>query len=576
MKIHDDMRKPGTAALLSALFYSLALFGCSTTQIVQQQDQTLAEEVARQFKETLPDQLSEASIPGAAIAVVDDRNIIWEQAYGHVAGEDSRPVDVTTVFSIQSMTKSFTALAILMAVQDGLVGLDSPIKEYLPAFTVNSIYDEHPEDTITLRHLLTHRAGFTHEAPFGSNFDDRNDFTEHIKSIPTTWLRYPVGYRLSYSNLGVDLAGHILQVRSGMPFELYVKKKVLDPIGMTGSSLDMDAIERNMNRAIGHSDDRDSIPLRIPMIPSGGVYSNIRDMAKYLQFHINKGVVDGRRILRADLMEEMHKIQFAHPGQRSGYCLCLIREPISDSYNLYHSGAGYGFSSDMAMYPQKKLGVVFLANSADHNIGSWRLRSPIDELIVKHYGATPVDEPGTEEMTRLETDNPRVQGAIGHYGGEDGFVIEHESNVLGLRFSSGDFYELTFYDDAGELVGFFGKYSKLRFLPSFNGRPGSLLKIHRSLGNYAAFNIHDFNDAPADPPGPDKPHWSKYVGDYEPLRHSDPEDTVRVSVRNGYLYVSEDKCTEYEPGLFFTHDGEAFDLRSDPPTIANRRLRKRP
>jgi CubicO group peptidase (beta-lactamase class C family) len=561
--------------LLSVLFSSLALSDCLAARPGEEQEQTLADEVAGQLEDRLPDQISEASIPGAAIALVDDRRIVWKQAFGHIDGEDSDPVDLTTVFSLQSMTKSFTALAVLMAVQDGLVGLDSPIKAYLPDFTVNSIYDAHPEEIITLRHLLTHRAGFTHEAPFGSNFDDRNDFTRHIKSISTTWLRYPVGYRLAYSNLGIDLAGYILQVRSGMPFERYVKKKVFAPIGMTGSSLDMDAIKRNRNRAFGHSNDRDSIPLRIPMIPSGGVYSNILDMAKYLQFHINEGVVDGRRVLRADLMQEMHKIQFAHRGQRSGYGLCLIREPVSDSYNLYHSGGGYGFLSDMVMYPEKKLGLVLLTNSGDHDISSWRLRNPIDELIVKRYGETPVDKPGTEKMTQLETDNPRVQAIVGHYGGEDGLVIEYQSKALGLRFSSGDFYELTFYDDAGELVGMFGKFSELRFLPSFNRRPGSLLKIHRSLGGYATFNIHDYNDGPTDPPGPDKPHWSRYVGDYEPLGHSDPEDSVRVSVRNGYLYVSEDRCTEHKPGLFFTYDGEAIDLRSDPPTMANRRMRKK-
>jgi CubicO group peptidase (beta-lactamase class C family) len=564
-----------TTFLLFVLFHYSSLLGSPAAQSGEQQEQTLAEEVAGRLEEVLPDQLLEASVPGAAIAVIDNRKIVWSKAYGHVDGEDSKLVDMTTVFSIQSMSKSFTALAVLMAVQDGLVDLDSPIKKYLPGFTVNSRYDKHPEETITLRHLLTHRAGFTHEAPYGNNFDDRNGFTKHIKSISITWLRYPVGYRLSYSNQGVDLAGYILQVRSGMPFEVYVKRKVLDPIGMTGSSLDMDAIEANKNRAIGHSDDYDTVPLRIPMIPSGGGYTNIRDMARYLQFHINKGVVDGRKILRADLIEEMHRLQFARPRQRSGYGLCLIREPISDSYNLYHSGGGYGFFSDMVMYPEKKLGVVFLANSADHDIGGWRLRELINEPIVKRYGATPVDEPGTERMTKLKTNDPRVQAVIGHYGGEGGLVIEHEGEELGLRYSSGDVYPLTFYDDGGELTGFYGKFSEVRFLPSFNGRRGSLTTVNRRLGNGATFNIYDFNDAPTDPPGPNKPRWSKYVGDYEPLRHADPDDTVSVTIRNGYLYASGEKCTEHEPGLFFTYDGEAVDLRSDPPTMANRRLRKK-
>lgn len=144
-----------------------------------QLEQTLAGEVAGVIKEKLPDMLSEASIPGAAVAVVDDRNVVWEKAYGYVDTANARPVDMNTIFSIQSMSKSFTALAVLMAVQDGMLELDRPIKEYLPDFTVNSLYDKNPERIIALRHLLSHWSGLTHEAPFGSNNDDRYDFTEH-------------------------------------------------------------------------------------------------------------------------------------------------------------------------------------------------------------------------------------------------------------------------------------------------------------------------------------------------------------------------------------------------------------
>ena len=128
------------------------------------------------------------------------------------------------------MSKSFTALGVLMAVQDGLLDLDEPVTTYLPEFTVNSPFEEHPEKKMTLRILLAHRAGFTHEAPVGGNYDSRpHTFEEHILSISDTWLRYPVGYRFSYSNLGIDLAGYILQEKAGMPFWDYIKKKVLDP-----------------------------------------------------------------------------------------------------------------------------------------------------------------------------------------------------------------------------------------------------------------------------------------------------------------------------------------------------------
>jgi CubicO group peptidase (beta-lactamase class C family) len=538
-----------------------------------QGEQTLAGEVAGVIKEKMPDMLSKASVPGAAVAVVDDRNVVWEKAYGNLDTADARPVDMNTLCSIQSMSKSFTALAVLMAVQDGLVDLDTPIKEYLPDFTVKSIYDKNPERTITLRHLLSHWSGLTHEAPFGSNDDDRYDFTKHIESISSTWLRYPVGYRYSYCNLGVDLAGYILQVRSGKPFAEYVKEKVLDAIGMNNSLYDMDAIEQARNRAIGHASGRIP-PLRIPMIPAGGVYTNINDMVKYLQFHVNKGVVSGRRVLRADLMEQMHAIQFARSRQRFGYCLGLIRCPVSDSYCIYHAGGGYGFTSIMIMLPNKKIGVVLLTN-LENESAIWSLLNTVIESVSVKCGEAPVEGPGIERMVKLDPKNPRVQAAIGRYGDVFEYIIAMRSDTLLLRMMpQNQSYPLTFYDDDGELVGLFGSFSEVRFLPPYYGRRGSVMRIDRRLSD-SNFNIKDFNDSPTDPPGPDKPYWSEYVGDYEHLINGKPSGTFSVTIRNGYLYTAECKCTEYRRGLFFYYDGLPIDFTSDPPTASYTRIRKK-
>ncbi len=536
-----------------------------------QQSPTLHQGVAAVLNNRHSAYLSQKPDFGAAIAVVDDKEIIWEKTFGCVDGDGSRPVDANTIFSIQSMSKSFTALAVLMAVQDGLVDLDTPIEEYLPDFRVNSLYDEHPEELITLRLLLTHRAGFTFDAPFGSNYDDRYDFTKHIESISDTWLRYPIGYRLSYSNVGIDLAGYILQKRSGMPFERYVKEKVLNSIGMNDSSLDMTWIVKRENRAIGHSDHGEILPLRIPMIPAGGVYSTVRDMAKYLQFHINKGVVNGRRILRADLMEEMHTIQFPRPGQRCGYCLALLRDPVSNSYNVYHSGGGYGFSSDMVMYPELKLGVIALCNSMNNTFTGWQVRHYIDSCVVAQNGATPIDPAGTERMTKLSPDDPRIQAVLGQYGDARGgtVAIERGDGNVGLRVAPDQFYGLGFYDDNGELVGMVGLVSEVRFLPPYSHKRGSLYVIDRRLGGGVGFQVFDFNYLPDEPPGPDKPEWSEYLGEYEVLKYGVPyQYTGTVSVKNGYLYYNDCKCMEYEPGLFFIYDGDALDFRSEPPTFA--------
>jgi CubicO group peptidase (beta-lactamase class C family) len=537
------------------------------------EEKTLAEEVIKKIKEELPDMLTQASIPGAAVAVVDDWNVVWEKAYGNVDTANARPVDMNTIFSIQSMSKSFTALAVLMAVQDGMVELDTPIKEYLPDFTVNSLYDKNPEKIITLRHLLSQWSGLTHEAPFGSNQDDRYDFTKHIESISSTWLRYPVGYRYSYSNLGIDLAGYILQVRSGKPFAEYVKEKVLDAIGMSNSHYDMAVIKQANNRAIGHANNRIP-PLRIPMIPAGGLYTNINDMVKYVQFHMNKGVVKGRRILRADLTEQMHTIQFARSRQRFGYCLGLIRGPLSDFHFIYHAGGGYGFSSIMVMFPKKKIGAVLLTNSENESV-IWSLINMVIESISEKCGEAPVEEPGIERMTKLDPKNPRVQAVIGRYGDDFAYIIEMRNDTLVLRMTpQNNSYPLTFYDDDGELVGLFGNFSEVRFLPPYHGRRGSVMRIDRRLSD-SNFNIKDFNDSPTDPPGPDKPHWSEYVGDYEHLINGKPNGIFHVTIRNGYLYAAECKCTEHKRGLFFTYDGLSIDFTSDPPTASYTCIRKK-
>jgi CubicO group peptidase (beta-lactamase class C family) len=289
------------------------LMSKSVSSLGQQNKGGLTEGVKAALEDWLPEQLGKFEIPGAAVAVVDKRGVIWGRSFGHLDHPDSPRVESDTLFGVRSLAKGVTAIAVLVAVQDGLVGLDTPIKEYLPAFTVHSRFEPHPEEIITLRHLLAHWAGFTHDAPLGNNLDDPDYdldapdyFEKHIESISDTWMRFPVGYRYAYTNLGYDLAGYILQVCSGMPFPQYVKEKVLDRIGMKRSSYDMDLIERSGNRAIGHASNGKIKPLRCPEMPAAGLYANVPDMAKYIQFHLGNGTIGGVQVLSQDLMRQYH------------------------------------------------------------------------------------------------------------------------------------------------------------------------------------------------------------------------------------------------------------------------------
>lgn len=329
-------------------------------------------DVIAKYREEIPQRMQQENVAGLAVAVVDDQHILWAEGFGYTDWDEKIPVASSTLFSIQSMSKSFTATAVMFAVQDGLVDLDEPIATYLPDFHVNSIFDEHPEQKITLRMLLSHTAGFAHEAPYGGNFTHpAYSFEKHIASISDTWLKFPVGTRYSYSNLGIDTAGYILQVRSGMPFIEYVQEKILNPLGMKDSTLDIKTVRCTATRAIGHQNGQLFRPaVDFLLIPSGGVWSTATDMARYLQFHINSGALDGDRLLQESLAEMMYTppgtpAQSAYPD--SSYALGITVNTRNGARHFQHGGGGWGFNSSMVWYPELELGAVVLSNAQLNN-----------------------------------------------------------------------------------------------------------------------------------------------------------------------------------------------------------------
>jgi CubicO group peptidase (beta-lactamase class C family) len=356
---------------LNLLILMIFLTGCAGTVAAAPATQgsvvspTIADIVAR-YREEIQQEMQMRHIPGLAIAVVDDKDILWEEGFGYTDWDGQTPVTPSTLFSIQSMSKSFTATAAMIAAQEGLVYLDAPITIYLPDFTAHSIFEEHPEQKMTLRILLSHTAGFPHDPGYGGNYDGPfgtppYSFEKHITSIPDTWLMFPVGSRYSYSNIGIDLAGYILQVQSGMPFIQYVQKKVLDPLGMKDSTLDYRQVRADSARAIGHVGSPIRPPIDFQLLPSGGVWTSAEDMTHYLQFHINKGAVDGNRLLREDMAETMYTPPNL-PAQGKGYALGVTVNNRNNTRHFQHGGGGFGFNSSMVWYPDLKLGSVVLIN----------------------------------------------------------------------------------------------------------------------------------------------------------------------------------------------------------------------
>ena len=191
---------------------------------------------------------------------------------------------------------------------------------------------------------------------------------------------FPVGTHWAYSNLGIDLAGYILQVRSGMPFTQYVQEKVLDPLGMISSKLDIDQVRATSDKAIGHSPMPFRPPVEFLIIPSGGVRTTASDMARYIQFHINEGALDGMRLLRQDLAETMYEPP--NPAALDAeYALGIGSANWQGTRRFQHGGGGFGFSSNMIWFPELKLGAVVLSNAEDASLNVQIIEDVLSSII---------------------------------------------------------------------------------------------------------------------------------------------------------------------------------------------------
>jgi CubicO group peptidase (beta-lactamase class C family) len=252
---------------------------------------------------------------------------------------------------------------VLLAVQDGLVDLDAPITRYLPGFTVRSLHEPDPAGRLTLRHLLGHTAGFTHEAPEGSNYRIGSaSFARHCASIGDTWLRFPVGHHFDYSNLGIDLAAEVVAAVSGQPFATHLHDRLLAPIGAETATFEHRRLGTDDEPAArGYAVGRPQ-PRRVPMLGSGGLWASVTDATRLATLHLARGGT----LLAPDLLDEQYAVPLPSDGLGNGLGIVTRRE---DGV-LYrgHSGGGFGFLSDTYWSPEHDVGVALVTNSEDHPV----------------------------------------------------------------------------------------------------------------------------------------------------------------------------------------------------------------
>lgn len=524
--------------------------------------------VVATLQKEVPPLLKDNHVPGVAVALVDDQAVAWAGGFGFTERSQKHPVTADTLFSLQSISKTYTATAFLLAVDRGLFTLDEPLRLALPQFNLHTRWQAAEIDQIRFRHLLSHWAGLCHEAPIGNNYGDwRCTFDEHVRSIGDTWLKCHVGERFRYSNLGFDLVGYALQRRSGKPFPRLMREELLEPVGMTSSTFDQVEALADPERARGHIDDHEVPPLEVPMLGAGGMYSTARDMAKFISFQLAGGVANGRRLITDKTLREMYTPQFTLPGQKAGYALGLSTRPYHGGTLAFHGGGGYGYATDQRWVPEYRVGVVVLSNAEEgDNFVSDLADRTLAAMIRAKRGDLPPDQPlpWTREPAIMPTlaGLPRLAGT--YLVGAQMMVFRPEAGALhlvrGKRDQRLDARSLTRFCLGGDLY---------EFLLDDHGR---VREIRNHGDNGVSFFVP--NDSPGDPAGPSKPGWQRFLGSYH-ARAYGQDDERKVTLRNGYLYWNDKlKLTEYRPGLFFTGDGDSVQFGTDTVEYGNRHFRR--
>jgi CubicO group peptidase (beta-lactamase class C family) len=196
----------------------------------------------------------------------------------------------------------------------------------------------------------------------------------------------PVGHHHEYSNLGIDLVAYIRQRVSRLPFHEVVRRRLLAPLGLRRTTFDQRAIAREQDRAVGHSARPRRVPLRIPMVGAGRLYTSVLDAGRFVQFHLRRGAPLRER----GRAEEMCAKPFAHPGQEYGYGLGVISFPWDGIMVRGHSGGGFGFLADLFWAPEAGIGVVVLTSSVNHP-----LQRSLAQRVLTELAGGPTKRPAT-------------------------------------------------------------------------------------------------------------------------------------------------------------------------------------
>ncbi len=298
-------------------------------------------------------------VPGVAVAIVHQNAVVYSRGFG----DDGygRPVTPDTSFILGSMSKSFTALAVMQLAEQGAIALDAPARQYLPWFAVA---DPEASERITVRHLLNHTSGIPARAPRASVPDATMD--DQVRALAGVTLNHAPGEAHEYASPNYLVLGAIIEQVSGQPFDAYVTQHIFAPLKMQHSFTSQETAIAN-GMAQGHRywfgfPVAATLSYEADRMPTAALISSGNDMARYLLAHLNGGTVDGQQVVSPAGMAELHRPNA--PGDGFSYAMGWRVGPVEGVPAVHHGGIVPHFRGKMVLLPDQQWGVVVLTNAS--------------------------------------------------------------------------------------------------------------------------------------------------------------------------------------------------------------------
>jgi CubicO group peptidase (beta-lactamase class C family) len=373
-------------------------------------------------------------IPGLSAAVVHDQQILWSGGFGQADLTSGRAAAADTLYSICSISKLFTSVAVLQLRDAGRLRLDDPVERHLPWFRLKGTKGE---GEVTIEGLLTHASGLPRESdyPYWSPpdfpFPAREEMVEKLRSQEPL---YPPESSFQYSNLGLSLAGECVAAASGTPYADYVRKNILEPLGLRSTTPEMPVDERGKRLATGYSAlDREGRRQAVRFFlakgisPAAGYASSVDDLARFASWQLRLLGGGGSEVLKATTLREMQRVHWVEPDFETLWGLGFSLWRSDSKLFAGHGGSCPGYRSQLLLMPEDRVATVFMANAQGVDAQRWAQRlydivAPAIRAAVKEPEKAKVPDPGLRRYAGAYSAQP-WGGEVAILPWEDGLAM---------------------------------------------------------------------------------------------------------------------------------------------------------